>query len=79
LGGVDLTSPEEKMTMQVIAAVAEFERDLLLEKTHSGIKRARAAGKRFGHPPVLDAAQERSILQRIEPRVSVSSTIKIYF
>ena len=27
LGGVDLTSPAGKMTMQVIAAVAEFERD----------------------------------------------------
>ncbi len=30
LGGVDLTSPAGKMTMQVIAAVAEFERDLLI-------------------------------------------------
>jgi len=38
------------MTMQVIAAVAEFERDLLIERTQSGINRARAAGKRFGRP-----------------------------
>ncbi|MDB5850902.1 MAG: resolvase [Rhodoferax sp.] len=30
LGGVDLTSPAGRMTMGVIAAVAEFERDLLL-------------------------------------------------
>ncbi|WP_438358684.1 recombinase family protein, partial [Enterobacter hormaechei] len=51
LGGVDLTSPAGKMTMQVISAVAEFERDLLLERTHSGIARAKAAGKRFGRPP----------------------------
>lgn len=54
LGGVDLTSAAGKMTMQVISAVAEFERDLLLERTHSGIIRARAAGKRFGRPPVLN-------------------------
>ena len=40
LGGVDLTSPAGKMTMQVIAAVAEFERDLLIERTQSGINRA---------------------------------------
>ncbi|BBV30753.1 Putative DNA-invertase from lambdoid prophage Rac [Citrobacter werkmanii] len=33
LGGVDLTSPAGKMTMQVISAVAEFERDLLIERT----------------------------------------------
>jgi putative DNA-invertase from lambdoid prophage Rac len=50
LGGVDLTSPAGKMTMQVISAVAEFERDLLLERTYSGIARAKAAGKRFGRP-----------------------------
>ena len=53
LGGVDLTSPAGKMTMQVIAAVAEFERDLLIERTQSGINRAKAAGKQFGRPPVL--------------------------
>ncbi|MCK8262311.1 recombinase family protein, partial [Erwinia amylovora] len=54
LGGVDLTSPAGKMTMQVISAVAEFERDLLLERTHSGIARAKASGKRFGRPPTLN-------------------------
>lgn len=41
LGGIDLTSPAGRMTMQVISAVAEFERDLLLERTHSGIARAK--------------------------------------
>jgi len=48
LGGVDLTSSAGKMTMQVIAAVAEFERDLLIERTQAGIIRAKAAGKRLG-------------------------------
>lgn len=38
LGGVDLTSPAGRMTMQVISSVAEFERDLLIERTNSGIK-----------------------------------------
>ena len=48
LGGVDLTSPAGKMTMQVINAVEKFERDLLIERTNCGIKRARAEGARFG-------------------------------
>jgi putative DNA-invertase from lambdoid prophage Rac len=39
--------------MQVIAAVAEFERDLLIERTQSGISRARAQGKQFGRPLAL--------------------------
>ena len=35
LGGVDLTSPAGRMTMNVINAVAQFERDLLIERTHA--------------------------------------------
>jgi putative DNA-invertase from lambdoid prophage Rac len=54
LGGVDLTSPAGKMTMGVIAAVAEFERDLLVERTQSGLTRAKAAGKTFGRPKALE-------------------------
>ncbi|MCD9500358.1 recombinase family protein [Photobacterium carnosum] len=72
LGGVDLTSPAGKMTMQVISAVAEFERDLLLERTHSGIARARAAGKRFGRPPVLNEEQKLAVLKRISLGESIS-------
>lgn len=58
LGGVDLTSPAGKMTMQVISAVAEFERDLLLERTHAGTARAKASGKRFGRPRIQHNAAQ---------------------
>lgn len=54
LGGMDLTSAAGKMTMGVIAAMAEFERDLLIERTNAGLNRARKEGKRFGRPPALD-------------------------
>ena len=53
-GGVDLTSPAGKMTMQVISAVTEFERDLLIERTHAGFARAKTSGKRFGRPSALN-------------------------
>ena len=43
LGGADLTSPAGQMTMTVINAVAQFERDLLVERTQAGL--ARAQGK----------------------------------
>lgn len=65
LGGVDLTSPAGKMTMQVIAAVAEFEKDLLVERTQSGIIRAKAAGKRFGRPPTLKHEDRAIVLLRL--------------
>ena len=50
VGGVDLTSAAGKMTMSVIAAVAEFERDLLIERTQAGLVRAKAQGKKLGRP-----------------------------
>ncbi|MGQ3660205.1 recombinase family protein [Citrobacter braakii] len=73
LGGVDLTSPAGKMTMQVISAVAEFERDLLIERTHSGIARAKASGKRFGRPSALTDEQKKSVLERLSTGMSVSA------
>jgi putative DNA-invertase from lambdoid prophage Rac len=53
LGGVDLTSSAGKLTMGVINAVAQFERDLLIERTQSGLARAKAEGKRMGRPPCI--------------------------
>jgi putative DNA-invertase from lambdoid prophage Rac len=53
LGGVDLTSSAGKLTMGVINAVAQFERDLLIERTQSGLARAKAEGKSLGRPPAL--------------------------
>lgn len=65
LGGVDLTSAAGKMTMQVLAAVAEFERDLLIERTHAGISRAKAEGKTFGRPSVLTAVQRADVQRKL--------------
>lgn len=64
LGGVDLTSPAGKMTMAVIAAVAEFERDLLVERTQAGLSRAKAQGKRLGRPSTLTPQQQEAVRVR---------------
>ena len=76
LGGVDLTSAAGKMTMQVIAAVAEFEKDLLVERTQSGIARARAAGKRFGRPPSLDQGKRKLALKRLKAGATVAEVAR---
>jgi len=65
LGGVDLTSSAGKMTMNVINAVAQFERDLLIERTQSGLARAKAEGKPLGRPSVLSADQQMEVKQKI--------------
>lgn len=78
LGGVDLTSPAGKMTMGVIAAVAEFERDLLIERTQSGLARAKAEGKRLGRPMALTDAQQREIAAKRMAGVSIRAIAKEY-
>ena len=73
LGGVDLTSPAGKMTMGVIAAVAEFERDLLIERTQSGLKRAKSEGKTLGRPARLNEKQKLDVLSDLAGGMSVSA------
>lgn len=76
LGGVDLTSPAGKMTMAVIAAVAEFERDLLIERTQAGLNRAKSEGKVLGRPHSLTKVQAVVVLHRIAAGASVASLAK---
>jgi DNA invertase Pin-like site-specific DNA recombinase len=51
LGEIDPRTAIGKMTMSMLAAVAEFERDMMLERQVEGIAKARAAGKYRGQPP----------------------------
>ena len=78
LGGVDLTSPAGKMTMGVIAAVAEFECDLLIERTLSGQARARAAGTHMGRPSKTSATDREGILAALAKGDTVSSIANQY-
>lgn len=76
LGGVDLTSPAGKMTMQVINAVSEFERDLLIERTLSGQARAKAEGVQFGRPSALTAEQQAAVLAQLSAGVAVAQVAR---
>jgi putative DNA-invertase from lambdoid prophage Rac len=62
--------------MGVIAAVAEFERDLLIERTQSGLLRAKAEGKLLGRPSVLMAADKADILVKRAEGVSLGVLAK---
>jgi len=73
LGGVDLTSSAGKMTMGVINVVAQFERDLLIERTQSGLAMARSNGKLLGRPQVLTKAQQEEAMQKLKEGASIAS------
>lgn len=76
LGGVDLTSPAGKMTMGVIATVAEFERDLLIERTKSGLRRAVADNKTLGRRATLSVEQQAMVKLRRGSGVSLGVLAK---
>jgi putative DNA-invertase from lambdoid prophage Rac len=79
LGGVDLTSGAAgKMTMQVLKAVAEFERDLLIERTNAGIERVKSEGKHMGRLSSLTDGQQQDVLRRIAQGESVSALAREY-
>ena len=78
LGGVDLTSPAGRMTMGVINAVAEFERDLLIERTQAGLTRAKAEGKALGRPSALSPQQLTEVRAKRAEGVSLGALAKTY-
>jgi DNA invertase Pin-like site-specific DNA recombinase len=59
---VDTSTPTGKMVFTVLGAVAELERNLIVERVRAGLRHARAKGKRLGRPrKSVDAAQVRAL------------------
>ena len=51
---IDTASPTGRLVIQVIGAIAEFERNLIAERTRAGLQVARARGRRLGNPRLID-------------------------
>lgn len=54
---IDTTTPGGKLIFHIMGALAEFERELISQRTKAGIEAARARGKRPGRPPSLTPEQ----------------------
>jgi DNA invertase Pin-like site-specific DNA recombinase len=48
---IDTQSASGKLLFAVLGAIAEFERDVMLERTHEGLRKAKASGKKCGRKP----------------------------
>lgn len=57
---IDTTTPGGRLVFHLFAALAEFERDLIRDRTKAGLAAARARGRLGGRPPVLSADQVRT-------------------
>jgi DNA invertase Pin-like site-specific DNA recombinase len=74
---IDTTTPSGRMVLGVFAALAEYERDLIAERTIAGLASARARGRVGGRPYKMTAAKLRLAMAAMgKPETSVAGLCK---
>lgn len=74
----DTTTPSGKMVMTVFAGIAEFERDLIRERTGAGRIAAQQRGVRFGRPQKMNQEQKLLAKRLLDENKSVSEIAKTF-
>ena len=78
---IDTSTTGGRLVFHVFAALAEFERDLIRERTYAGLAAARARGRVGGRPTVWTAAkreQAERILAGVAVNTSGVSNVSVY-
>ena len=70
---IDTTSPAGRFYLHMLAALAEFERELIRDRTKAGMAAARARGVRLGRPPKLSPDKLTESLRRTEAGESLEA------
>lgn len=63
---IDTTSPGGRMMMQIVGSFAEFEREMLKERTHNGLIAARKEGRMGGRRPKLKTHQQDEVVRLVQ-------------
>jgi DNA invertase Pin-like site-specific DNA recombinase len=69
---IDTTTAGGRLVFHVMGALAEFERELIAERTRAGMGAAKRAGIRLGRPPKLSASQAAEACRKLSTGVSVT-------
>jgi DNA invertase Pin-like site-specific DNA recombinase len=77
---IDTTTPAGRLLFHVLASIAEFERDLIVDRVRAGVARARAQGKHLGRPRVhrIDAERARELLAQGLSLRAVARSFKVH-
>ena len=78
LGKLDLTSSAGKLMLTMLAALAEMERDMLVERTQSGLARAKAEGKTLGRPTSTTDEQRAAMAKQHQAGESISALARTF-
>jgi DNA invertase Pin-like site-specific DNA recombinase len=74
----DTTTPHGRLMLTVLGGLAEFERELIRDRTCEGRKRAQARGVKFGRPPALTVHQRREAIQRLAEGATQADLARTY-
>jgi DNA invertase Pin-like site-specific DNA recombinase len=75
--GVDSATPSGKLVLQIFAALAEYDRESILEKTRAGQLLAAAKGKPIGRPKGINADKFAKVKKAFERGLSVAETVNL--
>ena len=69
MGGerLDTRKPTSKLMLTILAGVATWEREIMLERQREGIAKAKAEGRYKGRPPSIDAAEIKRLSADMSP------------
>jgi len=73
---IDTTTPGGKLMFQVVGAFAEFERSMIRQRIHAGLKRAVAEGKTLGRP-LNDSDAIRKAKRALRKGMGINRTAKL--
>ncbi|WP_424861486.1 recombinase family protein [Streptomyces sp. MMS24-I29] len=76
LASIDPNTPDGRLMLQVVGAMAEFERSLIQERTRAGLDAAKAQGRTGGRPVVMDADKLAAAKARRAKGESVTAVAK---
>ncbi len=68
---IDTTTPGGRLVFHVFAALAQFERELVRERTKAGLQAARSRGRCGGRKHKLDAAQRNTLLAMAGQKIPI--------
>jgi DNA invertase Pin-like site-specific DNA recombinase len=74
-GGIDTTTSTGRLVFGIFATLAEFERDLIRERTMAGLAAARARGRNGGRPRLTTRAKLRTAMAMMGDRGNVASDV----
>ena len=74
----DTSSPQGRLLSTLLAAIAEFERELIRERTGEGRRRAMANGVKFGRKPKLSPYQRAEAIKRRAAGETLASIARSY-